>query len=97
MSHLLPLYDRIIVRPIAKASTSAGGIALYHRREEEKGHGTVVAVGPGRVLGDGERHAPSVQPGDHVIFQEGAGKALRHEGCDYLSIEDADLHAVVTP
>ena len=45
-----PLDDRIVVEPLSAEETTAGGIVLPDAAQEKPQRGTVVAVGPGRLL-----------------------------------------------
>lgn len=94
MSTLLPLYDRVLVRPAKKDKTSASGLELVYRRDESPNTGVVVAVGPGRVV-EGVRAPMSVAPGDEVIFEEARGRKISFAGEDLISMRDVDLAAVV--
>jgi chaperonin GroES len=50
-----PLDDRVVVEPIEAEETTAGGIVLPDTAKEKPQRGVVVAVGPGRLLDNGER------------------------------------------
>ena len=50
-----PLDDRIVVEPLDAEETTAGGILLPDSSREKPQRGTVVAVGPGKLLDSGER------------------------------------------
>ena len=63
-----PLDDRVVVEPMAAEETTAGGIVLPDAAQEKPQRGTVVAVGPGKLLESGERGELSVGVGDEVIY-----------------------------
>ena len=63
-----PLDDRVVVRPNEAEETTAGGIVLPDAAKEKQQRGTVIAVGPGRMLDSGERSPVSVKVGDQVKF-----------------------------
>ncbi len=46
-----PLDDRVVVEPIEAEETTAGGIVLPDSAKEKPQRGTVVAVGPGKSVG----------------------------------------------
>ena len=50
-----PLDDRIVVQPVDAESTTAGGIVLPDSAREKPQRGTVLAVGPGKLLDNGNR------------------------------------------
>ena len=62
--NIRPLDDRVVVRPIDAEQTTAGGIVLPDSAQEKPQRGTVLAVGPGRLLDSGTRGELSVGVGD---------------------------------
>jgi chaperonin GroES len=88
MIHLLPLYDRVIVRPSKKEESTASGIALVHRKEAMPDQGTVLAVGP-KVEGVGA--------GDEVIFHAEGGTTFDYSGDRLVLLPQDALDAVVSP
>lgn len=86
---LLPLYDRVIVRRGAKAKETEGGILIYHRREETQNTGVVVAIN--------SRTSPEIQVSREVVFDQGAGKDLIHEGQKLLVLKEEEIAAVLEP
>ena len=69
---LVPLYDRVIVKPLEEEKKSSGGILLGSAAEKSS-RGKVIAVGKGRVLENGSTSPLSVKVGDTVIYNEGYG------------------------
>ena len=63
---LVPLYDRVIVRPFEVEAKSEGGIVLTGSATEKSTRGKVLAVGNGRVLDNGSIAPMSVKVGDTV-------------------------------
>ena len=66
--NIRPLQDRIIIKRIAEEEKTEGGIIIPDSAKEKPLEGKVVAVGPGRVLDNGELRKPDVKVGDHVLF-----------------------------
>ena len=62
-----PLGDKVVVRAATSDERTAGGIVLPDAARERPQQGSVVAVGPGRLLDNGERAPMAVQVGDTVI------------------------------
>ena len=52
---LKPLGDRIVVKPLGREEVTKSGIVLPDTAKEKPQEGTVIAVGPGRVLDSGQR------------------------------------------
>ena len=59
-----PLDDRILVKQSEAEEKTAGGIVLPDTANEKPQRGTVVSVGPGKLLDSGKRGALSVDIGD---------------------------------
>lgn len=94
---LVPLYDRVIVKPFEVETKSEGGIVLTGSAAQKSTRGKVIAVGNGRVLENGS-HAPMcVKEGDTVVYNEGYGtKKERLDGEDVLILSESDILAVVS-
>ena len=93
---LKPLSDRVIVKAREKEEMTKSGIVLPDTASEKPQEGSVLAVGPGRVLDNGKRVEMDVKAGDKVLFAKYAGTEVKLDGEDYLVIREADLLAVVT-
>lgn len=94
---LVPLYDRVIVKPFEVESKSEGGIVLTGSAAEKSTRGKVIAVGNGRILDSGSTAPLSVKVGDTVIYNEGYGaKKERIDGEDYLILAESDILAKVS-
>jgi chaperonin GroES len=91
---LQPLGDRVLVKPLAAEETTSGGIILPETAQEKPREGEVVAVGPGRLLENGERKGMSVKSGDVVVYTEYGGSEVTHDGVDYLLVDEGSILAV---
>jgi chaperonin GroES len=92
---LKPLADRIIVEPIEQEEMTASGIYVPETAKEKPQEATVVAVGPGRLLDNGERAPMEVKKGDQVIFAKYAGSEVKLEDTRYLILGEKDILAVL--
>src|SRR3954447_2150163 len=72
-----PLGDRIIVRRTEAADKSSGGVIIPDNAKQKPQRGTVLAVGPGKLLKDGTRRPLQVKEGDRVIFTAWAGDEFK--------------------
>jgi len=90
-----PLDDRVVVEPMAAEETTAGGIVLPDAAQEKPQRGTVVAVGPGKLLDSGERGELSVGVGDEVIYGKYGGTEIEVEGQDVKILRESDILAKV--
>ena len=93
--NIRPLDDRIVVEPMAAEETTAGGIVLPDAAQEKPQRGTVIAVGPGKLLDSGERGELSVAVGDEVIFGKYAGTEIEVDGQDVKILRESDILAKV--
>ncbi len=90
-----PLDDRVVVEPMSAEETTAGGIVLPDSAQEKPQRGTVVAVGPGKLLDSGERGELSVTVGDEVIFGKYGGSEIEVDGSEYKILRESDILAKV--
>lgn len=92
---LVPLYDRVIVKPFEVETKSEGGILLGAAAQKST-RGKVLAVGKGRILENGQTAPLSVQVGDVVIYNEGYGtKKERLDGEEVFILSESDILAIV--
>ncbi len=71
------------------------GIVLPDTAKEKPQEGSVLAVGPGRILDDGAREAMDVQVGQKVLYAKYAGTEFKVDGEEYLIISQKDILAIV--
>ena len=90
-----PLDDRVVVEPIAAEETTAGGIVLPDTAKEKPQRGTVVAVGPGKLLDNGKRGELSVAVGDEVIYGKYGGTDIEVDGDEVKILRESDILAKV--
>jgi len=92
---LRPLGDRVVVQPSAREEMTKSGIVIPDTAKEKPQEGTILAVGPGRVLEDGKREAMDVKAGDKVLYARYAGTEFKLEGEDLLIVSQKDILAIV--
>lgn len=95
MFSIKPLHDKIVVERMEAETKSAGGILIPDSAKEKPMRGIVIAVGPGRVLENGDVKAPEVKKGDKVLFGGYAGSEVKLEGKDYLIVNESEIYAVI--
>jgi len=68
---LRPLSGNLVVESAPEETKTASGILLPDSaNKEQQDRGTVIAVGPGKILENGSRAAMDVQVGNTVIFKK---------------------------
>jgi len=92
---LKPLDERVVVEPVEAEEKTAGGIVLPDTAKEKPQRGTVLAVGPGRLLDSGQRSALSVAVGDEVIYGKYAGSDIEIDGREVKILRESDILAKV--
>ena len=92
---LRPLGDKVVVEIIDEPQTTASGIVLPDTAKEKSQRGTVIAVGPGKVLDNGEREPMDVKEGDTVVFAKYGGTELDLGGKELMILSLRDIHAIV--
>ena len=92
---LRPLDDRVVVEPVEAEEMTAGGIVLPDTAKEKPQRGTVMAVGPGKLLDNGQRGELSVAVGDEVIYGKYAGSDFEVEDREVKILRESDILAKV--
>ena len=92
---LNPLDDRVVIEPMEAEEVTAGGIVLPDAAKEKPQRGTVVAVGPGRLLDSGDRCPVAVEVGDEVLYGKYGGTDIEVDGTEYKILRESDILAKV--
>ena len=91
---VIPLADRVIVKPLTREEVTKGGIVLPDTAKEKPQEGEVIAVGPGKLSEDGSKRIPmDVMIDDTVIYAKYAGTEWKYEDEEYLILRESDIHA----
>ena len=92
---ITPLSDRLLVKRLEADATTKGGIILPDSAKEKPREGTVIAVGAGRLLKDGERSPMTVKVKDRVLFSSYAGSEVKLDGEDYMILTEDEVLAIL--
>jgi chaperonin GroES len=92
---LVPLGERIVIKPIEQEQQTKGGIYLPDTAKEKPQEGEVVAVGPGRMTDEGNRIAMEIAVGDRVIYSKYAGTEYKDGDEEYLILRESDILAKI--
>lgn len=93
---LKPLHDHVIVKPIAENETTKSGIVLPDTIDKERSEkGEVIAVGPGKILENGQTAPLSVKVGDRVMFKKYSPDEIKVDGEEFLVIKESDIIAII--
>src|SRR5688572_5712245 len=91
---LRPLGDKVVVKASTAEERTTGGIVLPDAARERPQQGTVEAVGPGRLLENGDRAPMAVKVGDTVIYSKYGGNEIKLDGDEYLILDQDSIYAV---
>jgi chaperonin GroES len=90
-----PLNDHILIKILRDNEVSKAGIILPDTVDKEKPEkGEVVALGPGKLLDNGQRAPMSVKISDKVIFKKYAPDEIPGEE-ELMMIKEEDILAII--
>ncbi|NVK44150.1 MAG: co-chaperone GroES [Oceanospirillaceae bacterium] len=91
-----PLHDRVVVRRSEEETTTAGGIVLPGSAAEKPNRGTIIAVGEGRTLNNGDVKPLAVKEGDVVLFGQYSGSnTVKIDGEELLIMNESEIFGVL--
>ncbi|MDO4582433.1 MAG: co-chaperone GroES [Bacillota bacterium] len=91
-----PLAERVVIKLLASEEVTKSGIVLPDTAKEKPQEGEVIAVGPGRLMDNGQRAPMEVKVGDIVLFAKYSGVEIKRDGVDYMILNaDRDILAVM--
>lgn len=94
--NLKPLNDNVVVKAITENEVTKSGIVIPETINKEKPEkGEIVAVGPGKLLENGQRASMSVKIGDKVIFKKYSPDEIKVDDEEYLVISESDIIAIL--
>ncbi len=91
-----PLHDRILVKRIADAGKSPGGIIIPDTVQEKPMEGKVIAVGGGARSDDGKLQPLDVKKGDRILFGKWSGNEVTVDGDEYLIMKESDVMGILS-
>jgi chaperonin GroES len=91
---LTPIGDRVVVKPEPEQQKTKSGIVLPDTAKEKPQEGTVLAVGAGKVLDNGQRVPLEVKAGDKVLYSKYGGTEIKIEGDEYIILSERDILAI---
>ncbi|MFH1838516.1 MAG: co-chaperone GroES [Candidatus Kuenenbacteria bacterium] len=93
---IIPLNDRVIIKPIQKNETTKSGIILPETIDKEKPEqGEVIAVGSGKLLDNGQRAPMEVKIKDIVLFTKYSPNEIKIDEQELLVINESDIMAII--
>lgn len=95
VKRFVPLMDRVLVQKLKQEAKTASGIFLPDQAKQTINQATVIAVGEGRILKNGEKLSCTVKPGDSVIVPEFGGMNLKFDDEEYQIFRQEDIVGVM--
>ena len=90
-----PLEDRVLIKPVEAETRTKSGIYLPESAKEKPMQGKVVAMGPGKLLDNGERVKPGVKKGDVVVYGKYSGTEVEIKNSTHLILRESELLGVI--
>ena len=91
---LIPLEDRVVVKPQEAEERTAGGIVLPDSAKEKPLTGKVVAVGEGKRMKNGNLAPMSVKKNDIVLYGKYSGSEVEVDGEEYKILRESEILGV---
>lgn len=94
--NIKPLNDHVIIKAVAKEEATKSGIILPETVDKERPEtGEVLAIGPGKLLDNGNRAPIGVKVGDKIVFKKYGPDEIKVDGEEYLVIKEEDIIAIL--
>lgn len=90
-----PLEDRVLIQPVEPETRTKSGIYLPESAKEKPMQGKVVALGPGKLLENGERVKLGVKKGDVVVYGKYAGTEVEIKNSKHIILRESELLGVI--
>lgn len=90
-----PLHDRVVVRRKEEETKTAGGIVLPGSAAEKPAQGEVLAVGPGKVMENGQLRPVDVKVGDTVVFGKYSSNTVKVGDEELLILSESEIYGVL--
>ena len=95
--YLQPLADQVVIKLFEpeKEKEVSGILIPTTIKQEPDQKGTVVMIGSGRLLDNGERVKSELSVGDVVIFAKYAGTEIEIDKQKYLIMQERDILGIL--
>lgn len=93
--NIRPLMDRVVVRRMEEERKTASGIVIPDNATEKPHQGVVIAIGPGKIMDNGDQRAMSVKVNDKVLFTKYSGTEVKVNGEELIIMREDDIMGVL--
>ncbi|MBS1722273.1 MAG: co-chaperone GroES [Armatimonadetes bacterium] len=91
---LKPLNDKLVILPDDNQKQTTQGLYVPDQAQGHNNSGVVVAVGPGKLLQDGNRAEMQVKVNDRVWFNAAAGFKVTKNDVDYSVVGEEQVFVI---
>ncbi len=91
-----PLHDRILIRRVAEADTTRGGIIIPDSAKDKPQEGEVVSAGKGKINEEGKVRPLDVKEGDRILFGKYSGTEIKIDGEDFIIMREEEVLGILT-
>lgn len=92
--NLKPLFDRIVIEPIAQKTTTSSGLILPESSGERPLLGKVISCGDGNEV-EGKKVDIVVKIGDTVVYTRYGGIEIKIEEKNLIIVRQTDILAII--
>ncbi len=92
---MIPIGDRLLIKPIDAAEISSGGVIMPDLANEATNQGEVIAVGPGKLLENGQRGQMQASAGDTVGYAKFGTNKITIDEVEYVTIKEQDTLLII--
>ena len=93
---VVPLANRVVVRPLGREEVTVSGIVLPESANKERPQqGEIIAVGPGKRADNGDLVPMTVKVGQKALFTKYGPDEVEIDNEDYLILKEDDILAVL--
>ena len=90
-SKLIPLADKLVLRPIVQEEVLSSGIVIPDTAKEKPNQGEVIAVGPGRRDENGKVITMDIAVGDRVLYAKYTGQEIKIDQEELIVLSEKDV------
>jgi chaperonin GroES len=93
---LVPLHDRVLVKPFKPQEVTSSGIIIPDTAKEKPVQGEVLEVGGGRIAENGNKIPMTVKKGDTILFTKFGGTSISiNGGEELLVLNESDILGIL--
>jgi chaperonin GroES len=92
---LRPLGDKVLVKRAEAETVTTSGIYLPETAKEKPQQATIMAVGEGKPLENGDLGEMQVQVGDRVLIDKWGGTEIKMDDEEMLIMDESQILGVI--